>query len=242
VLTNQGYIRFSRANCVEIMCMQDIDKALAEKPDRAKTYRTKDAYGDEIECFESFPGVTVDQLRKIGEGEALTYMQGSLMPYTAVIDPHTLKDMIGIRRGEATSAQAFIEVISRHVKSLKERYGPGIDRSLWDFVKESQVQVDLLLGEEKVVEALELCRKMEDKAARQPEALQRRVEATRDVVMHDAADRLDALDALLGQGRRKEVRRELDRLARLLEGTPLAERAAALRSTASRQDNGGQSR
>jgi hypothetical protein len=233
VCENKAYIRFSRDNCVEVMCMKDIDQALAEKPKRAETYKTTDAYGDEIECFVKFPGVTVQQMKDLHEGEALNYMQGPLMPYTAVVDPHSLEDLVGIKRGEASTAQSFIKVISGHVRALKKKYGPGIDRKLWDFVRQGQVEIDLLLGEEKISDALRLLREMEKRSARQPEVLVRKVNASRESVLADAGERLDALEKLLAGGQSSKARRELKELAELLSGTPLGERAASLRATTS---------
>jgi hypothetical protein len=223
VLSNASYIRFSRESCVEVMCMKDIEQALAEKPERAATCTVKDPYGDDVECFVSFPGVTVAQLKALHDGKPLEYMKGPLMPYTAVVDPHTLEDLGGIQRGEATSAAGFIAVIEPHVKALKAKHGRGVDAKTWEFVAEAQVRADLLLGEGKLEEALGLLREMEKRTAREHETVLRKVEATRDVILEDAARRLDEIEAK-GAGGRPEAAR----LAKLLEGTPLAERAAAL--------------
>ncbi len=228
MLQNPEYIKFSRASCVELMCMKDIEQALAEKPDHAKTYKARDPYGDEIECFECCPGVTIDQMKQLHEGKPLEYMKGPLMPYTAVVDPHTLKDLGGIQRGEATSAQAFIEVISRHVKALEEQHGKGVDSKLWEFVADAQVRIDLLLGEGKLDKALALLEEMESKTARGHETVQRKVGASRDAVLADAAGRLDALEKRIEGGRGGQARAEASRLAKLLKGTDLAERASAL--------------
>jgi hypothetical protein len=210
------------------MCMKDIEQALAEKPDRAKTYKTKDPYGDEIECFECCPGVTIDQMKLLHEGKPLEYMKGPLMPYTAVVDPHTLADLGGIERGAATSADGFIAVISKHVKALEAQHGKGCDSRLWEYVLESQTKVDLLLGEEKLDKALALVAEMEKKTAREHETVKRKVAAARDAVLSDASARLDALEKQIGGGLGGQAKAEAARLAKLLAGTPLAERATAL--------------
>jgi len=228
VLENASYIRFSRENCVEVMCMKDIERALAEKPERAATYRTKDAYGDEIECFENFPGVSVDQMKALHEGKPLEYMKGPLMPYTAVVDPHTLADLGGIERGGAASAKAFIAAITPHVKALREKHGEGVGHEVWEFVVEAQVRADLLLGEGKLEDALSLLGDMEKRTVRAHGIVRRKVEATRGVVLEDAAKRLDEIDALARDGQGAKVRAEAKRLAKLLKDTPLAERAAAV--------------
>lgn len=232
MLQNPAYIKFSRESCVELMCMKDIEQALAEKPAHALTYKTKDAYGDEIECFECCPGVTVDQMKQLHEGKPIEYMKGPLMPYTAVVDPHTLKDLGGIERGQATSAAAFIEVISRHVKALEAEHGKGVDARLWEYVAEAQTKVDLLLGEDKLDKALALVDEMEKKTARQHETVQRKVAASREAVLADAARRLDALEKQIQGGQGGQARTEASRLAKLLKGTELADRASAIETSA----------
>ena len=228
MLANPSYIKFSRESCVELMCMKDIEQALAEKPANAKTYMSKDPYGDEVEYFECCPGVTIKQMLALHEGKPLEYMKGPLMPYTAVVDPHTLQDLGGIQRGEATSAAGFIEVISRHVKALEEQHGKGVEAKLWEFVADAQVRIDLLLGEGKLDKALALLEEMESKTAREHETVRRKVGATRDTVLADFKSRLDALEKQIEGGQGGQARAEASRLAKLLKGTDLAERASAL--------------
>jgi hypothetical protein len=162
------------------------------------------------------------------EGKPLEYMKGPLMPYTAVVDPHTLEDLGGIQRGEATSAQAFIEVISRHVKALEGKHGKGVDAALWEYVLDAQTRIDLLLGEEKLGNALALVEEMEKRTARGHETVKRKVAAARESVMADAAALLDALEKQIEGGRGADARAEAARLAKMLKGTELADRASAL--------------
>lgn len=233
VFDNKAYIKFSRKNCVEVMAIQDIERALAEKPKRAETYKTKDAYGDEVECFVKFPGVTIEQLRKLIQGPALEYMEGPLMPYAGVLDPHTLKTMGGVRRGEPYTASHFIATIQPHVEALKEKYGKGVERKAWDGVREGAVRVDVALGENAIDKAMALYREMLKVAgARPPAVLERRLDATRDVILGDAAARLDELEARIRSGEGAKVRGELKKLAKALEKTKLEKRTAALLAAA----------
>lgn len=228
MLQNPAYIKFSRETCVEVMCMKDIERALEEKPAHGKTYKAKDAYGDEIECFECCPGVTVKQMLALHEGKPLEYMKGPLMPYTAVVDPHTFEDLGGIQRGEAASADAFITAISRHAKALEEKHGKGVDSELWEYVLDAQTRIDLLLGEEKLDKALALVAEMEKKTAREHETVKRKVGAARESVMADCKALLDALEERIEGGRGAEARSDAARLAKLLKGTDLADRASAI--------------
>jgi hypothetical protein len=227
VLDNKAYIKFSRRNCVEVMAMQDIERALAEKPKRAATYKGKDAYGDEIECFVKFPGVTVEQMRALIEGPALEYMEGPLMPYMGVVDPHTLKTIGGVKRGEPYTASHFIAAIQPHVEALRERYGPGVDRKAWDGVAERLVKIDVALGEDRIDRAMKIYREMCALAgARPPDALKRRLDSALEVVLGDARTRLDAFEARIAKGEGRKVKGELTKLAKVLAGTKLEKRAA----------------
>jgi hypothetical protein len=228
VFDNKAYIKFSRQNCVEVMAMQDIERALAEKPKRAATYTTKDAYGDEIECFAKFPGVTIDQMRALIEGPALEYMEGPLMPYMGVVDPHSLKTIGGVKRGEPYTASHFIAAITPHVKALREKYGKGVGRKAWDGVIERLVKVDVALGENAIDRAMGIYREMVKLAgARPPDPLKRRLDATLDVILGDARERLDALEARVAKGEGAKVKGELTKLAKALADTQLEKRATA---------------
>ncbi|MHC4971731.1 MAG: hypothetical protein ACYTG3_05320 [Planctomycetota bacterium] len=227
VFDNKAYIKFSRKNCVEVMAMQDIERALAERPKRAATYKTKDAYGDEIECFVKFPGVTIEQMRALIEGPALEYMEGPLMPYMGVVDPHSLKTIGGVKRGEPYTASHFIAAIKPHVEALKEKYGQGVDRKVWDGVNERLAKVDVALGGNGIARAMELYREMAKLAGARPaDAVKRRLDSTLGVILGDAKERLDALEARTAKGGGAKVKGELTKLAKALEGTKLEKRAA----------------
>lgn len=236
MLTNREYIAFARKHTVEVICMQDLDRALAEKDPQVKTYRAKDRYGDKSEYLVKFPSLTVDDLRDLAESKALEYMEGKLMPATVIVDPHTLAKMGGIPRS-MRSAGEFIKAIAPHAKALKVKYGEGVDRELWDAVEAGGVEIDLLLGEGKIPEALAVHRLIAKRIIRQPEIMKRRVEACLEIILEDAGQRLDALEKQIGDGHRRKIARELGRLARALEGTPLADRARKLAAGPDPKDN-----
>jgi len=236
VFDNKAYIKFSRRNCVEVMAMQDIERALAEKPKRAATFKTRDAYGDEIECFVKFPGVTIAQMRALIEGPALEYMEGPLMPYMGVVDPHTLKTIGGVKRGEPYTASHFIAAIEPHVSALQEKYGKGVTRKAWDGVKEGLVKVDVALGKNGILDAMAIYRGMVTLAGpRPPDALERRLDSTVEVILGDAGMRLDELEARIAKGEGAKVRSELAKLAKALENTKLEKRAAAVLAAAKKK-------
>jgi hypothetical protein len=226
VLQNRGYIAFAGKNSVDLIAMEEMERAEAEGK-YLETYTVKDPYGDEVRCLVRFPGLTVEQLRELSSGPALKYMQGGKIPYTAVVDPHSGDELEGVR-GQ-TSAADLMEIVAKHRKALEARHGKGIDRELWDRVGEGAVQVDLRLADGRIAEAMGLWRRLAESAVRQPEALQRKVNAVEATVMKAAAERLDALAKELAMGR-TAARTELKDLARVLRGTDLETRALDLAS------------
>jgi len=218
VLQNRTYIRFAAKNTVEVISMEELDRAV-ERKEHVATYTVKTPYGDEVEQLVEFPGLTIDQLRDLSNGPAIRYMEGGRIPYTAIVDPHDLKELEGIR-GTRT-ARELVAAVKRHAKALETRYGPGVDRKLWNLVSEGGIAVDVHLGKDDIVQAMAVYRHLGARTVRQPDSLQRRVEAIRDTIVAVAAKRLDALEKASGA----EASRELAALARALRDTKLEERA-----------------
>jgi len=225
VLQNKGYIRFASENTVEVISMEELDRAVEEEK-YLETYTVKDPYGDEVQYLVRFPGLTVEQLRALSNGPALEYMEGGKIPYTAIVDPHTEKQMEGVR-GQIAGGD-LMDLVKKHRKALDAKYGKGIDRGLWNRIAEGAVQADLKLGDGRIAEAMGLWQHLAALTVRQPEVLQRKVEAVRETVLKTAAARLDALEAE-GAGK-ASVRKELKELARALRDTDLEARAATLAS------------
>ncbi len=236
VLTNAAYMKFAAKSTVEVICMQDTDEALQMNDPQVKTYKTKDAYGDEVEYVRKFPGLTLEQVRDLGTCDALQYMEGPKMPATVIVDPHTLKKMGGIPRAQRRAA-GFIKAIQPFVDALKKRHGPGIDRTVWNRVAAAGTKSDLLLADNKIAEAMKLYRDLEKVAAPHQKELASRLDALRGVIETDAAKRLDELEKLITNSTREQkssarerrsAARELKKLASALKGTKLEQRAVSL--------------
>ena len=151
-------------------------------------------------------------------------MEGGRIPYTAIVNPHDLKEMQAFKGTHP--ARTLMKAIAAQRKVLTAKYGPGIDRELWDRVSEGEVQIDLKLAKGDVAGALGVWRHFARMTASRPEALTSRVDAMRAVALAEAGKRLDELARLVAAGKAGEAKRELRLLARVLADTPLAERAA----------------
>ena len=153
VLENGKYVRFSAANAVEVICMEEIDRAVSEKSQMIATYKVKDAYGDDVQYMKEFPGLTLEELQDLSATNAiLQFMDGNRIPYTAIVDPHSGK-AIEAMKGKPT-VKTLTAAIARARAVLEKAHGKGVDRKLWNEIGVAEVAVDLALGKEKYTEAL----------------------------------------------------------------------------------------
>jgi hypothetical protein len=148
------------------------------------------------------------------------------MPYTTIVDPHTLKPMEEFQGGY--SAKELMERVRRQYDRLKSTHGSGLDRKVWRDAARAQVEIDLLLGEGKLDKAMSVYRQLAKETLGAPEPLPSRVAASLEVILDDAAKRLDVLARRIDSGETTKVRTELRALQRALSGTKLEPRVFEL--------------
>ena len=228
VLHDKSYIKFASEHAVEVITMEEISRAVAEGPHMVRTYKTEDAYGDEVEYLSEFPGVTLEQLITISSDHApaIEYMEGGRIPYHAILDPHemTVLESLQGKRGP----KEMMKIISRHEKTLKEKYGPGISRRLWREVGKAEIASDGRLAERDVAGAMKLYRATSKLAPKPPERVRIRLEAIEETILEDANKQLNEAAALMSRDSKKEARTILTKLAPALKGTPLDARVKEL--------------
>lgn len=228
MLQSAVYAKFAAENTVEFLVTEELERALKEQSPLVRTYKAKDPYGDPVEYLVEFPGVTIDRLRRLSNSKAVRYMsRAKRIPYTAVVDPHTGKELegfFGLRTPEE-----FIAIIRRQAKVLKARHGAGVGRKVWRDLTEGEIQVDMLLGGGRIVDALAVHEMLARSAVRQPEVIRNRVSAIEESILDDARKRLEKIGSQVGdKGKRPALGKEVRRLARALQGTPLRDRALDL--------------
>ena len=231
MLQGSVYIKFAQAHTVEVICMEEIDKALAEKNRLVRTFKETDAYGDDVEHLAELPGLTIEDLQSLRNSRAEDYVKGNRMPYTTIVDPHTLKAMEEFQGGY--SAKELMERVKRQFDTLKATHGAGLDRKVWRSAARAQVEIDLLLGEDKLEKAMSVYRQLAKETTGAPEPLPARVAASLEVILDDAAKRLDVIERRLGAGATSKVKSELRALQRALAGTRLEKRVFELQERAS---------
>jgi hypothetical protein len=225
VLENKAYAAFAAQSTVEVLVTEEYDRALRDKNPLIRTYKAIDPYGDPVEYLHEFPGVTIEQLKSLSENQAILKFisPAGKIPFTAIVNPHTgdqMEGFVGVK-----TAKQFIAVVKKHVDALKKEHGPGVSRKVWNAVGETEVAVDVMLGDERIADALAALAKLDSSTARQPKSVRNRVEAIRETILEDAEKRLDVLAQKKNDSK---ARKEAMVLARALKGTPHGEKARAV--------------
>ena len=222
VLQNKKYIKFASENTVDVMALSKLDKGIEKEDRKAATYTAKDG----TEYLVEFPNLTVADIRKMRSTKAVRYNNTGKIPYTAIVDPHTLEEMENIRGGY--SGKTLMEIVKTHRKVLNKEHGKSFSRKVLTKVRKQQGEIEKELEKGSYSKALAALAKLEKSVAKQPAALVDMVGKTKEGVLTACGKKLDSLEALIGRGAKGEASKELGPLVRALKGTSLAERAKEL--------------
>jgi hypothetical protein len=226
VLQNKKYIAFAEENTVEVLVLGDLDAGIAEKDKRAGTYKAKDEAGVEKEFLLSWPGLTVEDIGNMRGTKAGQYNNTGKIPYTAVVDPHTLEELGNLKGGYAVGA--LTDLVEVHKKALVKQHGKGVSRKTLSKVKEADAGIRKLLADGDLAKALAESAALQKKVAKEPAAVIEMAGKTGVEVLAAAGTKLDEIEAMINRGEKAEAGKLLGPLARALKGTTLEERALAL--------------
>ena len=70
VLQSKVYIKYANAHTVEVISMEEMDRALAEKSRHARTYKASDAYGDDVQLLMEFEAQLPRMVARTGHAGA----------------------------------------------------------------------------------------------------------------------------------------------------------------------------
>jgi hypothetical protein len=222
VLQNKKYIKFASENTVEVMALSRLDEGIDKKDRKAATYKGKDG----TEYLVEFPNLTVADIRKMRSTKAGSYNKTGKIPYTAIVDPHTLDEMENIKGGY--SGKTLMAIVKVHKKALAKEHGKSISRKALTKVRKQQGVIEKELEKESYSKALAATAKLEKSVAKQPAALVEMVGKIKAGVVAACSKKLDSLEALIARGAKGEASKELGPLVRALKGTSLEERAQEL--------------
>ncbi|MHC5030297.1 MAG: hypothetical protein ACYTGU_05530 [Planctomycetota bacterium] len=222
MLQNKKYIKFASENTVEVMALSRLQEGIEKEDRKAATYKAKDGTVYLVE----FPNLTVADIKKMRSTKAGTYNKTGKIPYTAIVDPHTLEEMENLKGGY--SGKTLMEIVKVHKKTLSKEHGKSISRKALKKVRKQQRQIEEELEKESYSKALSATAKLEKSVAKAPPALVEMVGKTKAGVVAACSKKLDSLEALIGRGAKGEAAKELGSLTRALKGTSLEERAKEL--------------
>lgn len=225
MLQNKKYIKFADDNSVEVIVLGRLDEAIEKEEKGAATYKGKDESGNEVEFLVGYPNLTVEDMQKMGGSKAGSYNNTGKIPYTAIVDPHTLEEMENIKGGYG--AGTLIDLVKEKKKELEKAHGKSISRKELQKVKKESAEIKELVDAGNLTRALSDAAKLEKSMAKSPALLEMAGKVSAEV-QAACAKRLDELEAQIGRGETKDAAKELGPLARALKGTPLEERANAL--------------
>jgi len=226
VLQNKKYIKFAYENTVEVISLGSLDKGIAANDRKAATYRAKNEEGQEVEYLLEWPNLTVKEVSDLRSSKAASYNNTGRIPYTAIVNPHTLEEMASIKGGYGTGK--LMDEVETAKKALRKAHGPSVSRRDLDDVKDDARDIREDLAGGKLKRALRDVAKLKKKMAKEAQALRDVVAKVEGEALAVATKRLDELEALIDRDEKKDAARELRPLSRALKKTSLEERANQL--------------
>lgn len=233
VMCNEKYIGFAAENTVEVIALQDLDKAMgkseknADEQRKLATYEGKNAKGAKSAFFCEFPGLTAEDLRALHASKASSYNDTGGIPFTAVIDPWTEKEMQRWAGG-GKSVKEIMEGIKAQRAKLDQEHGRGVSRALFTKVTDEAQRIVEALPKAGVAASMADYRKLEKAAGKDAEALKAKLDLALNTVLEAAAAQLDDADARIAAGDAAGAKKLVDKLVRALAGTSLESRVTEL--------------
>ena len=230
VMCNDKYIAFANENTVEVLALQDLDKAMAKTdPDatdrkRLEEYDCTDEKGNKVRYLCEFPGLTKDEVLALHRSKASSYNDTRGIPFTAVIDPHTEKEMQRWEGG-GHSPKSIMEGVAAQRKVLNAAHGAGVSRAVLAKVTNETRRILEGVAKDGVAKSMTDYRALEKSVAGESETLRKKLEPVLESLIEAATKQLDDAEAKLSAGDAAGAKKILDKLGRSLKGTSLEQRA-----------------
>jgi hypothetical protein len=229
VLQNKKYIAFAEENTVEVLSLDGLDEGIEKKDKRAGTYKAKDTDGQEKDFMLGWPNLTAEDIKNLRGSKAGSYNQTGKIPYTAIVDPHTLEEMDNIKGGYG--AGTLQDLVTAKKKELEKAHGKGVSRKTLTKVKEADAGIRKALADGNLVKALTDSAALQKKVAKESPAIVEMAQKTGVEVLEAAGKQLDEIEAMITRGESAAAMKQLGPLSRALKGTTLEDRALGLLST-----------
>jgi len=227
VLQNKKYIKFAYENTVEVLALGRLDEAVQKGERGAETYKGDDGK----DYLVGWPNLTVEDVANLRSSKAGSYNNTGKIPYTSIVNPHTLEEMESIQGGYG--AGTLMDKVEEHKKALEKEYGKSVSRKALEKIEKTEADVRADVTEGKFSKAMAAARKLDTQSAKLATSIQERTKALVDEVLKACAAQLDEAEKLLGDGDASGAKKILSGLSSALRGTDLEERHKELTDKAS---------
>jgi hypothetical protein len=221
VLQNKKYIKFSNENTVEVIALGSLDRGIEAGDRKAATYAEKNEKGEELQFLVEFPGLTADDINALHRSPAGRYNTTGKIPYTALVDPHTLAEITHWSGGIGSGL--IMDAVEEARKQLDKDHGKGPSRRSFNEIEEGALEIEELLAESDFSKALKIVDDLIDDHGEDHQALAEKVNVLQQRVMDKGTKRLDELASQLDGEDSKNAMKELKKLARAFKRTELEE-------------------
>jgi hypothetical protein len=220
VLQNKKYIAFSSENTVEVISLGRLDEGIQKGDARAATYEAEDEEGNKVQRLVSWPSLTVEEIDALRRSKAGTYNDTGKIPFTCVVNPHTLEEMQRWSGGQ--SSKTIIEAVTEHKKTLAKEHGPSLSRSVLAKFRQQATVVRETLAKYGVAKAMTKFRTLERFAGKYGETMQGKAAELGEELMDAARADLDKAESLIEAGDTMGAKKILTPLRSALRVTDLA--------------------
>ncbi len=219
VLQNKKYTKFASRNTVEVLSFGGLAAAIEKGDKRAATYKGKDASGKPVDLMVNWPNLTAEQIGAMRKTKAGRYNDTGKIPYTCIVDPHTLERMHVITGGY--SAKGLMEEVKTARKTLRQAHGKGLSRDTLSTINKAAATSAKLAADGEWDKALAALKKVSAKSQELPETVRAIITTARDNVIASARTRLDAIKAMES----RDAKRAIARFANKVRKTGLYDEA-----------------
>jgi hypothetical protein len=225
ICKNKKYIEFAEKSTVEVICLSSLQEGIDKKDHKAETYEAE-VGGKKVQCLIEFPGMTIAQMLAMHASKGGQYNNTGKVPYTCIVDPHTLEE-IQHWQGGGVSQDALAEAVTEVRKALVEKHGKGIARKDIRTIDAGQEKIEGLVAKQDFATAIAEVKRLEAKAKDFPETLWKRITELRNGVDKNATEALAQVETDSANDL-PAARKALSALLPRLKGTSQEARAKQL--------------
>lgn len=220
VMQNEDYIKFANANTVEVVCLGSLDQAVQAGDKKAGTYEAV-VNGQKVQLMIEWPNLTYDEMIALNSSPGGQYNDTGKIPYTCIVDPHTLKQVWKYSGG--SSAKTIQEAVKEARKTLDQEHGKGVPRKDYRAFCDAESNATKLTADGDYGKAIAAIQSASKNADEWPQDMKSRIDQAKQAVVDAATSKLDEIESAV-DGDAVQAKRDLDKLSTKVTGTGLEAR------------------